>query len=281
LGYKQLKKFIDVLEEQGPELDEYTILYYTEQLLNGPLIEKVIELTENLTKLYWFPSPNILGITGNTGLDFTSTPVFPTGLYNLNANTDTYNKLPLFMQDILTKTTRTIQDIFVSNFDSALTDNTLPLVDKQPTDRQFQETTDGRNAKPHGNYIVKDVEFQKIIENVQSQIFDKVKKFLKDETYRLYEFKKTYNAYDAEKNTDKTGKIIINRKLTYIEGNENKEIEIKTDLMGNTYDGEERRKAKFKILGQDKDKEFELYTIKGQLGSGEKVKKEPIEKKNN
>jgi len=275
LGLDQLKVFIDKLEELGPKLDEYTILYFTEQLLNGPLVLKVIEYTNNLSKPYWKKSPDIMGVTGNTGTDNSSVPVFATGKYALNINTDVYNKLPKFMQNNLKGLTRVTQDIFTDNMNTAtITDNTLPIVDKKPFLRISNESQTDHNYNPHGNYLVKDVGFDLTIKQISKQIFELVKEFLGGETFRLYDFKKQINAYDSEKNPNTTGKVLLERILTC---DDTQRVTIKTDVLGNTYDSEERRKAELKIPSKDKDKKFKLHTVKGQLGSGEEVKKEPID----
>src|SRR6478736_1105220 len=74
LGTDQLEKFLKLLHDEGPEngngeaVDEYTILYYIQLLLHGPLASDVRDLVTNDERFndrYWPNTPDCLGNNAN------------------------------------------------------------------------------------------------------------------------------------------------------------------------------------------------------------------------
>lgn len=283
IGTEQLTSFIDKLISSGSSLDVYSIQYYVEQLIEGPMADYVKSYAVDPKKRYFKPSPDILGVLGNTGVSNTSAPVFLQ--HTFNTSTDTYNKLTKFLQKITSDLSRTTSNVFASNFNSSVNmDNTLPFIDKRNTERIMGEYNSGACInRPHGNYMTKDVEFHKqVIRPISKQIFEIVKSFLGQEDYRLFEFKKQLNYFDSEKNTAKSNNTELTRKLEYMDERELgsgdivlKTTDIKTDLFGNTFDSVEKRAYDLKVETPT-NKNFKLYTVKGQLGSGEDVKIDPL-----
>ena len=70
----------------------------------------------------------------------------------------------------------------------------------------------------------------------------------------------------------KASNLIVNR--GYTKGEE--DFSVATDLFGSQFDSEDKMAFELLIKGDDKDRKFKLRTVKGQLGSGEEVKSEPI-----
>lgn len=282
VGLDQLEKFINDLEEKGEKVDPYTILYYTKQLRSSPFYRYLAELI--IDKKYWIPSPNTMGVCGNTGRANSSTPVIQGK--QLGANVDIFYKAPV---DVILKVHNSLvsstTNVFNSNFQSSVVmDNTKPYINKNGRDRVKAESENGLNTTAHGNYMVKDVEFQKIVESVSADIFDKVKELLGEQDYRLFVFKKALNLFDKEENLARSYNASIKRKVDFMsqsfkeDGTEVisvTETDIDTDLQGNNFDGFKRREVELKIFGA-KERKFKLYTVKGQLGSGDDVKEKPI-----
>jgi hypothetical protein len=279
IGLSQLYRFIDKLDEQGKDLDPTTIIYYKRILLNGPLTNFVTAYVtkNNTTKKYWKFYSDVMGVMGNLNKSSTSVPVWVLVPGDIPIPVDTYNKLPGFMQDSLTEQTANVNSVFGFNFASVVVnDNTLPFIDKEPTIRMYNEYGPGHDKQPHANYVVKDIEFYKGIEAVSADIFKSVESTLgTDDDFRLYKYEKTTNPF-SEDNVSTSGNTVVARKLTYPVGNTDREVDIATDLFGNQFESEEKMKFALKIIAEEKDKEFALYTVEGQLGSGDKPKSEPI-----
>ena len=279
-GLKQLEKFINELVEKGPKVDPYTILYYVRQLLGGPLAADASKLAQG--KPYFIPSPNIMGSNGNLGRSCSSTPIHR-GV-QLGTAVDVFNKMPAWMSDMHNEIVQTSSAVFNSAIQSGVNiDNTLPYIDKSPAARMSGEFGDGYNTKPHGCYQVKDVEFQRVVESISGDIFKKVEDHLGPEDWRMFKFKKGLNLFDETKNVAKTFNAEVKRKMQFMtqkfdeEGVESiglSDAVIKTDLQGNVFESPERKGFELKIKdggGSNKEeKTFKLYTVKGQLGFGEK-----------
>ena len=282
MGYEQLEEFIDLIDEKGDDIDIYSVMYYVRQLFNGPMTGKTSELS--VDKDYFVRAPDMMGVCGNNNTANSSIPVF--NRTALDASVDIFNKAPEFIRDLLLDNAYNTRRVFNFNFVSSVyNDNTLPFIDKKPSERIQAEYDKGYNSTPHGNYLVKDIEFRHIISDIAAAIFEKVLDYLNESNYRMFEFNKFANLFSADHNLAKTFNASVKRKLTYpersydedgVEEIELKEVDIETDLAGNQFDSAKRREFEFKIIGPDDEKLFKPYTIKGQLGSGEKVEEDPI-----
>lgn len=275
IGLKQLKKFIDKLDKEGNQLDETTILYYKQQLINGPLLKYLSNYTtdtDGRIKNYWKNNSDVIGVMGNTGKSSTSTPVWVDTA--LDCATDTFNKLPKFVQEVLAEQTSKTSEVFNFNFASGVQqDNTLPYIDKVPFTRCVEEYFNGYNKTSHGNYMVKDIEFYKDILTIRENIFNYIKTVLDEKhDYRLYEYIKTVNPF-SDDNVSLSTNVIVERKYTSMS---DKESVFATDMIGNQFESDARQAFELEIATNDKDKKFKLYTVEGQLGSGDKPKSEPI-----
>lgn len=289
IGTKQLETFINDLESKGAELDEYSIIYYTTQLRLGPLRKFTDQFTNFIAgsdRIYWKRSPDILGTNSNVTQDDAST-----GLHDSTKTIQytpllTRTKTPKFIADENDRLSNAIRSVSNSCFkESTEADNTLPIVDKKTGDRIRLETSNGVNSTPHGNYIVKDVEFLKATQSASSSVQSSVEGFLGTEDYRLYKFKRDYNPFDPNANETRAANSKIMRKLVtqLIEYNADgveiksyPETQIETDLIGNQFDSIERRQFTLEPLQSLTEKSYDMYTVQGQLGSGEAPKAEPI-----
>tara|TARA_R110002020_G_scaffold471407_1_gene698488 strand:+ start:2387 stop:4129 length:1743 start_codon:yes stop_codon:yes gene_type:complete len=150
LGLNQLERFIGKLKTDNQKIDEYSILYYIRQLLNGPFghFASVFANGEGV----FSSAPDIMGSIAEQltkpflGQNFprpsSSTPVF-TGVA-MSVGADIYNKSPRFVQQALGDVTRAAGSVFNQNFVSSIVNaNTLPYIDKQTRIRISQEPTAG------------------------------------------------------------------------------------------------------------------------------------------
>jgi hypothetical protein len=266
LGLDQLQKFIDKLDEEGEELDTYSILYYVSVLLNGPLGNYVREFSEG--KKYFTNTPDTMGMLGNKTKSIQNDTIYPTIEYPLGASVDTFNKLPLFIQETLGTAVEQTEEIFRGSLKStSVNDNTLPVIDKNPQQRYVDEKDGLWVKKSNGSYMVKDRYFYLAVDDKSRDIFEKVQEYLGEENFRIYRDKKDYNAFDSEKNQSESKNEKIEKEFTEIVNDEEKTLTITLDLMGDEFDSEDRRKSELKIPSDDKDRKFKLNTNEGQLGN--------------
>ena len=262
LGLDQLKVFIDKLDEEGDELDAYSIQYYVDVLFNGPLGSHTRELSKD--KKYFPDTPEGMGRNGNNANSSPNTTLYETLYYPLGAPVDIHNKVPAFTQELIKTAVEQADEVFRSGFRSSMVhDNTLPIIDKAPQQRYVEEPKGGWELAPNGSYLVKDRYFKLAIEEVSQDIFDSVKAYLGDENFRLWADKKTFFPFDSSKNTSTGTNNKIEKEFT-----ENSEtIVITVDLMGDVFDSEEKRATILKVENDSKDKEYTLNTNEGQLGN--------------
>jgi hypothetical protein len=142
-------------------------------------------------------------------------------------------------------------------------DNTLQLADKNPQLRYDTEPSGEWQSKAHGSYCVKDVQFGKILEEVSKPIFEKVKEYVGESDFRIFEDKKSYNPFDPELNDSTSENYTINKLLR--EGDEIFQ-EVEVDILGDINDSFSRRESTLKIENADKNTEYDLSTNQGQLG---------------
>tara|TARA_R110002020_G_scaffold128011_1_gene287022 strand:- start:808 stop:2133 length:1326 start_codon:yes stop_codon:yes gene_type:complete len=164
LGSGQLEQFIDNLSDNGQDIDPESLLYYIDQLKNGPLGDAE-ELEKARTKPNFKNAPDIMGAVGDHGFLFlrndgtvgtglarpnSSAPNTidekfdlpnPVGRYApLNASPLTYNKCPEFIKELLIENTANVRTVFNASVQQlGAHDNTLPQIDKYPNYRTANE----------------------------------------------------------------------------------------------------------------------------------------------
>lgn len=274
LGLRQLRKFIDLLNSSNA--DPYTVLYFTKQLLNGPLADEVQPLVDS-NKSLWKKTPDILGTNGNVNRSQTSIPIFDSTTIPANANNVTLNKLPEFMRSniegiaLIANTTTS-----VSVIKTLVVDNTLPCVEKNSSERVSGDESN-LNSTAHGLYMVSDVSRFNVSEAAEQAIRSNVSGFNGSKDDALYLFKRDYNPYID--NDSEVDRYEVQRKLEYQYTNVNpdkpddeiiiKNVIIKTDMYGNTYDSDEAKAYKMRVEDPEEENvevELNLYTVKGRLG---------------
>lgn len=270
-GVKQLKVFVNLLEELGKKVDEYTILYYITQLRNGPFKGFLGELVKD--KEYWKNIPDTIGIQGNLNRSTVETSISElsdTAIYDISSLT--LSKVPSFVLSAHDELTRSSNIIYQSSvLGSIALDEELR---ETPADIFYARL----NSYPHGSYLVADTTSWNNTRDISVQILPKVKEYLGDETYRLYEFNRDINLFDRERNTDVSTQYVVHRISEYLQGGETKQAVISADLMGNTFESDKVREFKLVIRNDSKNTELNLHTIEGQLGDLSKPKQEPITK---
>lgn len=278
LGTDQLKSFIDLLDKEGKNIDEYSIYYYTKQLTNGPLKLYVSAYTVNedgTTKKYWKLTPDTLGLIGNTNVSQINIPIvsFLTPLTNID--TLTVSKMPPFMLEIVNESVIVTNSMLSLGYESTL------RYDTNGAQRIQLEVAGNYNKTPHGSYVVSDTETLSTFKQLNVPIQAKVKDFIGDEDYRMYLAKRNYNLFVSANITTNTK---VERKLDYTETNldtgkqEQKSVVIETDLTGNTFENNKVREGTLVIKYPTEDAKLKLHTVEGQLGGTAKIKAEPIAK---
>lgn len=276
LGTDQLKSFIQLLDEKGKDLDEYSIYYYTRQLDLGPLkffVSKFNKNEDGSLKTYWKLTPDSLGLLSNVNKSQVNIPIINFLEVNLNIDTLTASKMPSFMLKNIQEANIITNSMFALGYISTLE------FDTNGKDRLEKEQKGNYNKTAHGSYIVSDTERPVQYSEISTKIQDKVKEFVGEEDYRMYTAKRGYNLF-------LTANVTINnkveRKLEYLQTNpetgeqEVKSVVIVTDLTGNTFESDKARAGGITITYPEKDVTLKLHTVQGQLGSTTEIKRKPI-----
>ena len=182
------------------------------------------------------------------------------------------DKSPAFIQRELNNIARTTTEVFNYNFQSSIfDDNTLPYIDKRPLRRTANELTLGFTSGAVGNYMLKDVKAFNVITGISQSIIDIIRAFLGSPAFRLLQFKKNINYFNAKQNVSSTSNNSIPRLLVFMDqvisetdNIELKErcIELQTGLTGNVVVDNKTLSSDSSLNGSN------LYTVHGRLGSG-------------
>jgi hypothetical protein len=262
LGLIQLEKFVKKLDEEGKYLDTYSILYYKSILANGPLGQYFRLLMKD--KKYFVPTPDSMGISGNNNYSPANITISNDYSIALGCNTDTFNKLPNFIQSNISTAIKQTEKLFKGCLRSTTeVDNTLPLVDKKPQGRYDDEIKGELVTKSNGNFCVKDSYQYLEIKKVSKDIFASVKSELGDEDFRLYSDKKKYHPFSSDYNQSTSNERKIMKNI--IRRDDVEEFEL--DLLGDVFESDKKRSATLKISNPSKDKYYAMNTNEGQLGS--------------
>ena len=257
LGLTQLEIFINKLDEEGKDLDVYSIKYYVNLLLNGPLGQHVRKLSQD--KKYFSVISDMLGINGNNTRTTANTTLYNDLPVSLGCSVDMYNKLPKFLQENLSENVKSSEDLFRSNlYAFIIIDNTLPLVDKKIQDRYDKEPIGEWVNESIGNYMVKDSKFAMTLKDINEPLFNGILEYLGEDESRIFEDLKKYNPFDPEDNTSISSNFKVEKEV-------DEEVVIQ-DILGNVFDGVDQRNEALKVPTPEKDKEYKFHTNQGQLG---------------
>lgn len=303
LGADQLDYFVNLLDKFGDAIDEddpYTIIYYMDQLLSGPLAQYIPAALKKtpitLGTKYWSSAPDIIGVMKYLNKSAVQTPIDKldksaaqtTGqtIEITEMNLLLVNKCPQYIVDQYKKMTLLTNSVYFSGInDSLIFDNKLRGIipeDKVATDKE-----------PHGTYLAADTNYYEKLESVEPQLEPLIQasmKFLVDElkkdrytqeyeirverTYNLYKYRSTQNYFKEE---DTSRQYVINRLSEYKDGDTTKQVIIKTDLVGNTFESENvRRFGTLDVVNEDKNTILNLHTVRGQLGDISEPKHDPL-----
>lgn len=261
LGLNQLEKFINKLDEEGSELDVYSIKYYVGLLLRSPLSGYVKELSKD--KKYFIQISDSMGLCGNnektpTNVSLVKDTTAPRGI-----RIDTFNKLPATTRAIIETGVALSENVFRDAMRSVIfVDNTLGGIDKKPDARYDTEDSGKFQYTAHGALCVKDSDFRNVLNITNEKIFQIIEDTLGSENFRLFRDEKEFNFFDGETNTSTSTNFVLEREVTNARGTAIVEV----DLLGNEFDSFERRESVLKIENPDKTVEYKLHTNQGQLG---------------
>lgn len=259
LGLNQLEKFIKKLDSGGNQLQPSDITYYVKQLLNGPLSTYAKQLGGN-TK-YFKAINDIFGSNGNNEITSHNTALYQDGDMPLGMPLDMYNKSPRFIQNMVISANTEVEKMFRSSLNASMVnDNTLPIIDKKAQERYSAEKSGEWQKKPHGNFNVKDSYYRVKMESVRSQIFDKVKDVIGAERYKIFQDKKQFSPFNSSKNNATSSNYVFEKELQ--DGDKTEVFE--EDIFGDVFDN---RESSLKIQKPDKNEEYKLNTVDGQLGN--------------
>jgi hypothetical protein len=257
LGIDQLDKFLAKLENEGSQLDTYSIQYYVNQLKSGPFADLVISKTAS--SKYFKESPDSMGVMGNLTRSPSNVSLYAKDAIPMGCAVTTYNKLPDFVQKNLQTAHKVVEDVFRSSLKSStMYDNTMPIINKNNGSRMGKEKTGSWVYTSNGTYLVKDSAFYNNLTNITKKVFSQINEYLGDEDYRMYTDKKNYNPF-GNTNESITEPLVLEKQV----GSHIEEI----DIMGDVYDSDEKRKAVIIVDTGNNVEKFTINTNKGQLGN--------------
>ena len=260
LGLGELEKFINKLDEEGKELDEYSIQYYVNQLLNGPLANFVRELIQD--KNYFRNFSDSLGVLANNYYTFGNTTVLREKSIHSGLNLFIINKSPQFIISNTKNLMENVEKMFRENLlTSTDIDNTLPIIDKKNKERYEKEDTGEWVLNSNGSYLVKDSYIYNVIKNVSDDIIKKLEEKLGEENFRIFKDKRGYNSFKSETNDSITSNWEIEKSYKL----DDLETTLKLDIFKNAFDSFKEKTEEFLISNLEKDKKINLHTNIGQL----------------
>ena len=265
-GQFGLKRFINRLLKEGHAgtIDSYTINYFVKELMNGPFKNFVSQFTKG--KFFFRQSPDTMGCLGEDVRAASNVSICSSdSAYPLGTFPTVTNKLPEFMTDVLKRSVQVTEDLFRKSMTGIWSeDNTLPLVDKKPSERTDSEPVGNYDAKPIGNYGIKDVtDYVNMLNPMSSVIRGNVKSVLKENTdyEKRYLYKKMTNGFS---NPSKTENYKLRK--TWVDGEKSEEIV--QDLMGEEFESDIKRASELDVDAGSTIKKYMLNTNEGQLGNG-------------
>jgi hypothetical protein len=313
LGYDRLLKFIEDLDKASPTgeergkakekvLDVYSVLYYVDCLLRGPYAQTL----ENLRAVQRLPdvfnaAPDVMGINASPADSAnSSTPVFAGVAADLPGVT--LGKSPSILVKLLQAGKGGAQGIFNSNIGSAVyTDNTVLWgdggIDKENELRVEQEAEKGRSKlnPAHGNHMVKDREKIDLVKDAVESINKSIEEFLGEKPYQIFLFNRGVNYFNKKINKAESVNESIGRNFDFMlqkfEDTKTKtgksdgvgqeilklqETTVDADMFGQPFDSILRRDFRFRTTNNEGENVFKLYSVQGQLGSGDEPKSEPM-----
>ena len=273
LGTKQLKAFVSELNSKGASLDEYSIIYYTTQLKNGPLKEELKTiLSQGGFTTYWKESPDIIGVS--TGPELPSLQETPIGTLStqstFNQPVATITKMPQSVVKRAMDLDKAANSVISVGINGCL------KLEEEYEANSYNNRIEGERGgayskTAHGSYLVADTSTFLMLKNIRVSSSNVARSVLGSEDYRLYVFKRDYNPYDPAQNVSITKNTKVKRKVDI-----NSNVEIETDLGGNVFEGANVRDHSITVQTQGRDATLKLHTVKGQLGDTEKVKVSPL-----
>ena len=307
LGFDQLFKFIDELDKASPTgdergkeeenvLDVYSVLYYVDCLLRGPYAAVINARAEEggLPDVF-NAAPDIMGVNA-AGADEANSSIPVWGGITADTPEITLGKSPSFLIQLLGGGIANGQGMFNSNVNSAVrTENTLPFIDKENQLRIDSEEAGGRSKvnPAHGNHMVRDIEKIDLIKQAVEGINKSVEEFLGKKAYQIYLFQKGVNyflkAVNKAQSVNDSEDRVFDYMLQKFEDKEDcdadgvgveilqlQETKVAADMFGQPFDSVRRREFELKTKNNDGENAFKLYTVEGQLGSGDEPESDPM-----
>jgi hypothetical protein len=281
-GGDQVSIFMDMLNEGGYQLDVYTIMYYVDLLKNGPMRQYFYNYRGN--KRYYHPLPDVMGTLTNENKSPSNVTVISGDALEVGCSVEIRKRLPPRMKYEMDKAIPLCEQMFRSSLrSSTVHDNTLPLIDKKPESRCNSEPSGKWPLRPNANYMVKDIDWYNIVVAAKPEVllvvwlylslFQQTEELFKpdltppvgvgpgEENWRVWNELRNYNPFEENESTSSD---YIHTKT--VEGDGQK-INLDVDLFGEELESFKKRGTALKIINEDKDIEYKLYTNQGQMGS--------------
>jgi len=256
IGIDNLESFIDKLNSEGKDLNEYTIQYYKRNLLNGPFAKLVSEYAKGST--YFKNMSESMGVKSRSLKTLNNVEQVESAGPNAPMIFDNLSMTPSWLQAIVSNAENQVTEVHRKSMYHKLGyDNTLPEIDKG---QQRYNTIGGElNKKSHGNYAVADSYFYDVALVVSSDILVALSKYFDDEeTLRLWGWKTAYNPFSDDNNA-------ISPISIGIKESKDQENFLNYSILKYLKDDLTRRGFKIKIEKEEEVKEYLVHTSDGAL----------------
>jgi hypothetical protein len=256
MGITKLKEFLEKLESDGKDLDEFTIKYYMDNLQSGPFGKLLADLTTD--SKYFKPASVLLGSVTRTPRTQSNTEPVLNSPQLSPTHPDMFRMMTVPVYDMVVNAEEMVSDVHKRSILSKVGyDNTLNEVDKNP---RYNKIEGELNDEAHGSYSVTDVSYYKNVSSaIVDDILDIVKSYLGDEAYRLYLDDRIYNPYDEEHNTSTS---VVSMGIKVLKESENY---LEYSILRFLKDNLDRRSFKLTIETEEENKEYLIHTTDGAL----------------
>lgn len=256
IGIDNLEAFIDKLNSEGKDLNEYTIQYYKRNLLNGPFGTTAAKYAEGST--YFKAMSECMGVKARSMRTLNNIEQVEAAEQNSPMIFDNLSMAPSWLIQLAVNAEEQVTEIHrKSMYHKMGYDNTLPEIDKG---QDRINTVGGKlNKESHGNYAVADSYFYDVALVVSMDILGAISKYFDDpETLKYWGWVATYNPF-SDDNT------AVSPLGIGIKESKDQENPLNYSILRYLKDNIDRRGFKIKIEKEEESKEYLIHTSDGAL----------------